>query len=252
MGCAGVAVATALPLLVLFIFALRPHKQNSLGRLEFAIPVQSEVSHLALSPDGKMLAVVSPDDASGANMLTVQRVGSPVASLLQGTEGANYPFWSPDDSSVGFFADGKLKKIAASGGSPQILALAPNARGGSWSINGVIIYSPDAGGPLWKVNADGSGAAPLTDKMFDRKKTSSRTAGPYFCLMEIISYFFPASSQTLQTIASAAFISVHWRPKKRNCSCLRTRTQDMHPEICITWMKGAHWFLARWTSMPKS
>ena len=48
---------TALPLLVLLIFALRPHKQNSLGRLEFAIPVQSEVSHLALSPDGKMLAV---------------------------------------------------------------------------------------------------------------------------------------------------------------------------------------------------
>lgn len=173
MGCAGVAVVAALPLLVLLIFALRPHKQNSLGRLEFAIPVQSEVSHLALSPDGKMLAFVSPDDASGANMLTVQRVGSPVASLLQGTEGANYPFWSPDDSSVGFFADGKLKKISASGGSPQILALAPNARGGSWSINGVIIYSPDAGGPLWKVNADGSGAAPLTDKLFDAVNTVS-------------------------------------------------------------------------------
>ena len=105
-------------------------------------------------------------------MLTVQRVGSPVASLLQGTEGANYPFWSPDDSSVGFFADGKLKKIAASGGSPQILAPSRTLR---WQLEHKRRhhYSPDAGGPLWKVNADGSGAAPLTDKLFDEKNIVS-------------------------------------------------------------------------------
>jgi eukaryotic-like serine/threonine-protein kinase len=174
LGCAGAAiVAVVLPLLLLLVFVFRPHKPHSPGRLEFAIPVQSEVSHLALSPDGSMLAFVSPDDASGADMLTVQRIGSSTSSVLQGSEDASYPFWSPDDSYVGFFADGKLKKIAPSGGTPQILALAPNARGGSWGINGVIIYSPDAGGPLWKVNADGSGAAPLTDKLFDSKVISS-------------------------------------------------------------------------------
>jgi eukaryotic-like serine/threonine-protein kinase len=141
-------------------------------RLEFAIPVQGEVSHLALSPDGRMLAFVSPDEASGANTLSVHRIGSPAAAVLPGTEGANYPFWSPDDAYVGFFADGKLKKVAASGGTAQILAVAPNGRGGSWGRNG-IIYAPDAGGQLWRVNADGSNAAVLTDRIFASATESS-------------------------------------------------------------------------------
>src|SRR5277367_6540621 len=93
-------------------------------RLEFSIPLQNEMSHLALSADGRMLAFVSPDPVSGANMVSVQRIGSPGVSVLPGTAGASYPFWSPDDAYVAFFADGKLKKIALSGGAPQILASA--------------------------------------------------------------------------------------------------------------------------------
>ncbi len=89
------------------------------------------MSHMALSADGRMLAFVSPDQVSGANMVRVQRVGSPAVSVLPGTEGASYPFWSPDDAYVGFFADGKLKKIALSGGAPQILAAATSGRGGA-------------------------------------------------------------------------------------------------------------------------
>src|SRR4029077_17963956 len=73
-------------------------------RLEFFIPIQEEMSHLALSPDGRMLAYVSPDQASGANMVSVQRVGSSATTLVPGTEGASYPFWSPDDAYVAFFA----------------------------------------------------------------------------------------------------------------------------------------------------
>ena len=157
----GVAAVAAL------LFLFRAH-QTPLERLAFAIPVQGEVSHLALSPDGRMLAFVSPDEASGANMLSVQRIGSPGASVLQGTEGANFPFWSPDDLYVAFFANGKLMRIASSGGTPQILAaVAPHPRGGSWGRRGGIVYAPEAGGPLGRVNADGGGIAPLTDKMFD-------------------------------------------------------------------------------------
>jgi Tol biopolymer transport system component len=160
-------VATAL------VFLLRQGPPRA-ERLEFAIPVQGEVGHLALSPDGRMLAFVSPDEGSGANTLSVQRIGSSTAAVLPGTEGANYPFWSPDDAYVGFFADGKLKKVAAPGGTPQILAVTPNARGGSWGRNG-IIYAPDAGGPLWRVNPDGGNAAPLTDKIFvDPPESSHR------------------------------------------------------------------------------
>ena len=122
---------------------------------------------MALSADGRMLAFVSPDQASGANMVSVQRIGSPAVSVLPGTEGASYPFWSPDDAYVGFFADGKLKKVALSGGAPQILATATSGRGGSWGRRGVIVFSPQAAGWLWKINADGSDLASLTDKIFD-------------------------------------------------------------------------------------
>lgn len=167
-----VAAGLALFVMAAFLFLIK-ERQSQPERLEFAIPVHGEVSHLALSRDGRMLAFVSPDEASGTNKLSVQRIGSSMATLLPGSEGANYPFWSPDDIYVAFFADGKLKKMPASGGTPpQTLASAPNARGGSWGQRG-IIYAPDAGGPLWKVNADGSNAAPLTDKIFSSATEAS-------------------------------------------------------------------------------
>jgi Tol biopolymer transport system component len=164
----GVAIVAGAALLILA-------RQRAPGaeRLEFAIPIQEETSYPAISADGRMLAFVIPDEASGANMLGVQRVGSSGVSVLAGTEGASYPFWSPNDTYVAFFADGNLKKIAASGGVPQVLASATYGRGGSWGRRGVIIYAPQASGWLWKVNADGSDAGALTDKIFDNIKEAS-------------------------------------------------------------------------------
>jgi Tol biopolymer transport system component/tRNA A-37 threonylcarbamoyl transferase component Bud32 len=166
---AGVLALAAVMLLAFLYWPQQPRGE----RLEFSIPLQEESSHLAISPDGRMLAFVSPDEASGARVLRVQRIGSKQAAVLPGTEGSSYPFWSPDDGYVAFFADGKLKKVAASGGVPQALASATSGRGGSWSPRGVIVYSPQADGYLWKVNADGSEAAPLTDKIFDGAKEAS-------------------------------------------------------------------------------
>jgi len=143
-------------------------------RMEFAIPVQGEVGHIAISPDGSMLVYVAVDENSGEGMIFVQTIGSPNAVRLAGTEGAIYPFWSPNDDYVGFFAQGKLKKISASGGTPQVLATAGHARGGSWSTKGVIIYAPDAGGPMWRVDADGTDAVRLTDKVFTVNDSSHR------------------------------------------------------------------------------
>jgi serine/threonine protein kinase/Tol biopolymer transport system component len=167
---AATVLALAATLVILLLYW--PQKTR-VERLEFSLPIQEDVSHLALSADGRMLAFVSPNEASGANMLSVQRVGSSGVSVLPGTEGATYPFWSPDDAYVAFFADGKLKKIAASGGVPQVLASATYARGGSWSRSGVIVYAPETAGWLWKVNADGSNPAPLTDKIFNAAKEFS-------------------------------------------------------------------------------
>jgi eukaryotic-like serine/threonine-protein kinase len=156
LALAGVAV---------FVLLFRPQPPPA-ERLEFSIPMQEEASHLALSADGRMLAFVSPNEASGANMLTVQRIGSSGATVLPGTEGASYPFWSPDNAYVAFFADGKLKKVAASGGVPQVIASATYGRGGTWGRRGVIVYAPQPGSWLWSVHADSSNAAPLTDKIF--------------------------------------------------------------------------------------
>ena len=131
-------------------------------RMEFAMSIPGAVSHLALSPDGTMLAYVSPDEETGVGMIYIQRVGEPSSTRLDGTEDASYPFWSPDNSHVGFFAGGKLKKIAVAGGAPQVLARVLSPRGGSWGKKNVIIYAPEAGSPIWRVDADGTGAAPLT------------------------------------------------------------------------------------------
>jgi Tol biopolymer transport system component len=153
-------------------FLLRPQPAPA-ERLEFSIPLQQEMSHMALSADGHMLAFVSPDPVSGANKVSVQHIGSAAASVLPGTDGASYPFWSPDDAYVGFFADGKLKKVAISGGAPQVLATATTGRGGAWGRRGIIVFAPQASGWLWKINADGSNLAQLTEKVFDGTKIIS-------------------------------------------------------------------------------
>ena len=130
--------------------------------MQFEMPVPGEVSEMALSGDGQMLAFVSPDAKTGAPTLFVQRVGSSGAVELSGTEGATFPFWSPDNAYVAYFTKEKLMKVAASGGSPQVLARVGVARGGSWGSKNVIVYTPAPQGGMWRVNADGSGNTPLT------------------------------------------------------------------------------------------
>ncbi len=158
------AVATALVVVagVAWFFASRRAAQP---RMQFAIAVSGEVSHLALSRDGSMLAFVSPDENSGRPILFLQHIGSPNATPLPGTEGANFPFWSPDGAYIAFFANGKLQKIAISGGPPQVLANVQAARGGSWGTRNVIIYAPDASSNIWRINADGTSPASVTDRV---------------------------------------------------------------------------------------
>ncbi|MEQ1353688.1 MAG: protein kinase [Candidatus Acidiferrum sp.] len=167
------AAASALAIVGLLAYQSRREPSASAARLDFAIPMEQEAGHLAVSPDGRMLAFVTPEESSGANVINVQRIGSSKVTALTGTEGATYPFWSPDDNFVAFFADGKLKKIPATGGPTQVLANAFSGRGGSWGRRGVIVYCPMVAGWLWSVNADGTNAAPLTEKYFTRTTVTS-------------------------------------------------------------------------------
>ena len=175
----------ALPLALAAVAALTwflARRPSPMTRLEFSVSVPEEmsISHMALSRDGTMLVFVSPEEKSALPMLYVQRVGSPSVRLLQGTQNASYPFWSPDGSHVAFFANGKLQKIAVAGGTPQPLASTLAARGGAWGSRDVIIYAPDAGSVLWRVNADGSGGAVLLRNNADEEKGLSNLRWPVF------------------------------------------------------------------------
>jgi eukaryotic-like serine/threonine-protein kinase len=145
-------------------------------RMQFAIAVPEEmsVSHMALSRDGSMLAFVSPEENTGLPMLYLQRIGSSSVTLLPGTQGASFPFWSPDAAYVAFFANGKLLKMAVAGGTPQALANALNGRGGSWGSRNVILYSPNAESSIWRVNADGTGVAAVTESIRTAQEQSHR------------------------------------------------------------------------------
>jgi Tol biopolymer transport system component len=165
----GVAAVLALAL----VMAMRGPREGA-GQQEFAIPLHGEANHPALSADGTMLAYTTPDESSGESVINVQKVGTHVVTTLRGTEGASYPFWSPDNQWVAFYADGKLKKVAVNGGTPQILTMAPNGRGGSWGSKNVILFAPQTGMAIWRINPDGTHAENLTSQMMLPTESSHR------------------------------------------------------------------------------
>jgi hypothetical protein len=115
----------------------------------------------AVSPDGHRLAFVAPTP-EGKNLVWVRSFEATSAQALLGTDGASFPFWSPDNGSVAFFAQGQLKRINVSGGSPQALADAPVGFGGTWNRDGVIVFAPNTYGTLYRVSAVGGPASPAT------------------------------------------------------------------------------------------
>jgi len=129
-------------------------------RLEINTPATSQPLHFALSPDGSRLVFVA--SANGVQQLWVRSLATTAAQPLAGTDGAEYPFWSPDNRSIGFFAAGKLKRIDLAGGPPQIVADAASGRGGAWSDDGTILFAPTPASPLFRVPAAGGQPVAVT------------------------------------------------------------------------------------------
>ena len=114
---------------------------------------------VALSPDGKTAAFIAT--VNGEMALWVRPLDGTDARMLPGTDGAFYPFWSPDSKSIGFFTTSQLHRIDLTGGTPFTICDVPGIRGGAWTSDGQIIFG-GVGTPLFRVQASGGAPSPLT------------------------------------------------------------------------------------------
>jgi Tol biopolymer transport system component len=132
-------------------------------------------SSAILPPDGTRLALV----AAGSDQrrrIYVRSLDQLQATALSGTEDARDPFFSPDGQWLGFFADGKLKKVSVQGGAAVTLCNAPNDRGGSWGEDGTIVFTPDNRVALSRVSSAGGTPQPLT--MLDKQAAEATQRWP--------------------------------------------------------------------------
>jgi serine/threonine protein kinase len=113
-----------------------------------------------ISPDGRYI-VFSAYGSAGAQ-LYLRALDSTSSQALPGTEGATFPFWSPDSHSIAFFTDDKLKRIEVSGGTPVTICASTLGRGGSWNQDGTIVAALSYNTGISRVPASGGTPAPVT------------------------------------------------------------------------------------------
>ena len=128
----------------------------------------------AVSPDGRLVAFLA--ESEGRTLLWIRPLDSLTAQVLSGTEGASFPFWLPDSRSIGFFAQGKLNKIAISGRPPQTLSDGNPFYGGTWNGNDIIVFTNQ--NRLYRISSSGGPATPVTD--LDASREERLHAGPHF------------------------------------------------------------------------
>ncbi|MBV8201001.1 MAG: PD40 domain-containing protein, partial [Acidobacteria bacterium] len=132
---------------------------------------------LAVSPDGGQLAFVG--GVAGRREIWVRSLSVLEARALPGTEGARFPFWSPDGRSLGFFASRKLMRVDLAGGAPaQPLADANDGRGGTWGRGGVILFAPTPAAAIHQVPAGGGADQVVT--RFDKTRGETDHRWPVF------------------------------------------------------------------------
>jgi Tol biopolymer transport system component len=163
-------------------------------RLPEGVRLEIEDSSLALSPDGLRLAFAAVDP-SGKQQLWLRTLDSLTAQPLSGTEGATYPFWSPDSRSIGFFASHLLKKLDVSSGSVQSVCDALEGRGATWGTSGIIVFSAGPFSPLYGVPAAGGTPSQLTT--LTSKRASQRV--PHFLPDGVHVLFYGSDRLGLQT-----------------------------------------------------
>jgi len=125
---------------------------------------------ILFSPDGRHLVLTLRAD--GNSKLFRRDVSLSELEEINGTEGAADPSFSPDGNTLAFFSGGQLKKISLAGGTAEVIANAPNSRGGVWESNDSFIFTPGTDSPLFRVAATGGEPTPVSTL---NKETRERT-----------------------------------------------------------------------------
>ncbi len=178
---AGVSLAAALVLAVVHFrraaIETRPTRFFVFPPEQTTLAGGPAAPQATVSPDGHYLAfgAVTSDKKTH---LWVRSLDSLAPQKLPGTEGASSPFWSPDSRFIGFFAQGKLKKIDVPGGPPVTLCDAPAGNGGAWNRDGVIVFAPNREGGLARVSA--AGGIPTSATTLDRRRKETAHVWPQF------------------------------------------------------------------------
>ena len=157
----------------------------------FSAPLPFAARAVAVSPNGHTVAIAGHRESERIDVLWIYEPGSQEATNLASTEGASFPFWSPDGRSLGFFADGKLKKLNLDGGPVQTLCDASTGRGGAWNKDGVILFTPSGtlGVGLYRISA--SGGTPTQVTVPDKTLNEDSNRWPLF-LPDGIHYLYSA------------------------------------------------------------
>src|SRR5262245_50977927 len=154
----------------------QPTPDAHVMRFSILPPEKASFDHTAVSPDGTWLAFTA---ATGSKVqLWVRALASSDAKPLEGTEGATFPFWSPDSRFIGFFASGNLKKVEVSGGLPATLCDVGVGTSGTWNREGDILFSALGGRGISRVAA--TGGAPTTVLRLNFKRQETDAHAPYF------------------------------------------------------------------------
>ena len=134
-------------------------------------------SNLAISPDSKFVAYVAAD-STGNDLLWLRPINSTTSRAIANVSTSAYPFWSPDSKFIAYFTKGELVKISLESGTVLPICAAPSGRGGTWSKNGTIVFTPSSNDGIYKVPASGGKAEEII-KM-DTSNSNISLRWPYF------------------------------------------------------------------------
>jgi eukaryotic-like serine/threonine-protein kinase len=159
-----IVIALAVPTYLYF----RGPEPAEVMRFDVTVPLMPSSYAMAISPDGHWIAYVASSSGSAISLF-VREIGSVKPRQIEETEGASYPFWSPDSKSIGFAAGGRLKRVDVSGKPQRDICAAALFRGGTWNNEGIIVFSGEHAG-LSRVSAEGGESIAITTLDKSRKE----------------------------------------------------------------------------------